>query len=250
MRNFFRHWFGPPIEALEAVNFGTLKTDMHSHVLPGIDDGAPDLETAVALCLALAELGYSKLIATPHVMSDHYRNTPETISRAAELLRRALTEHPQAPQIEFAAEYFLDLEFMEMVKRKELLAFGDGYVLFEMGFLTESPLLTKAVFEMQMAGYKPVLAHPERYTYWHSSRDKFHEMADRGALLQLNINSLTGHYSPQTAKVSEWLLNESLVTVLGTDCHHHHHVGLMQVAAKNPVLADKMNGVRWLNASL
>ncbi len=202
-----------------------LYADMHSHVLPGLDDGSPDIETSIELVKGLSDLGYKKLICTPHIMGDFYKNTPETILGAANQLKSALVEEKIDINIEIAAEYYLDEFFFEKIDRQEeLLTFGDNYILFETSFMNPSTLLENAVFLLKSSGYKPILAHPERYVYLYGKYAKLKEMKEKGLLLQININSLTGYYSKEAKKTAEKLIDDKLVSFVGTDCHHARHI--------------------------
>lgn len=232
------------------MDMGRLHTDVHSHFIPGIDDGADTLDTSLELLTGMTELGYKKVITTPHVMSDYYRNSSDTIRRGCDQLREAAREKGIALEIECAAEYYLDMEFVQLIKQKDILTFGDKYVLFELPFLNEPPNLAEVVFELQMAGYKPVLAHPERYAYWHLDFEKYQTMQDKGVILQLNINSLTGHYSPEVKKVAQKLVNEEMIQLLGSDCHHKGHIGLLQHAVRTEHLHQAVNTGKLLNPSL
>ncbi|MEZ4722015.1 MAG: CpsB/CapC family capsule biosynthesis tyrosine phosphatase [Flavobacteriales bacterium] len=215
---------------LPPADLGVLKVDVHSHFIPGIDDGADSMETSLELIGKMAEFGYKKVVTTPHVMSDYYRNTPDIIRSGCDKVREALSKAGIDIEIDCAAEYYLDAELMDKVKKRELLTFGDNYVLFELPFLNEPPNLANVVFEMQLAGYKPVLAHPERYAFWHMDFDKYETMIDKGVLLQLNINSLTGHYSPIVKKIAQQLIEKGMIELLGSDCHHAGHIELMNHA--------------------
>jgi len=242
--------FGRKEKLLSPADLGILVADMHSHFIPGIDDGAPEIEVSLELLKEMAALGYKKVVTTPHVMSDYYRNTPDIIRRRCEQLQEAAAGAGIPLRIECAAEYYLDADFRQMIKRKELLTFGNNYVLFELPFLNEPPGINEAVFEMQLAGYKPVLAHPERYSYWHLNFDKYEELEDKGVLLQLNINSLTGHYSPPVRKISEKLVDKNMISFLGSDCHHSGHIGLIKQAARLPALHRVIRSGKLLNESL
>lgn len=234
----------------DPADLGLLLVDVHSHFIPGIDDGASSMEISLELLSAMASFGYQKVITTPHVMSDYYRNTSDIIRNGCEQVREAAHHAGIDIRIECAAEYYLEADFMEKIRKKELLTFGDGYVLFELPFLNEPPNTKEAIFEMLMAGYKPVLAHPERYVYWHHAFEKYEEMCDKGVLLQLNINSLTGHYSPQVKKISERLIDLGVISFVGSDCHHVGHINLMKRAAQLPMLHRLINSGSLLNKTL
>lgn len=237
-------------KVLEPIDLSLAGTDMHSHLIPGIDDGAPNMEVSLDLIRKLIDLGYSKIITTPHVMSDYYRNSSSDILRGLDQLREALQKENIHIPVEAAAEYFLDEHFEKLIAEKDVLTFGDNYVLFELSFMTEPASLKKVLFELQMAGYKPILAHPERYPYWHKEFDNYRELVDRDVFLQLNINSLTGTYSPQVQKCGEQLIQEGLIQFLGTDCHHHGHIHLTSNARSHAALHQLIESNKLLNKTL
>jgi len=225
--------------------------DMHSHLVPGVDDGSKSTEDSLELIRGLASLGYRKLITTPHIMSDLYPNDGKALKQKADALREVLLKENINVELECSAEYFLDDHFLELLRNGKLEPFSANYILFEMSFMEKSPLLQEAIFELQNAGYIPILAHPERYTYLHRTYDAYQSLVDQGVHLQLNINSVTGHYSPQVAEISEKLLKDDLISFLGSDCHHKGHLVLSESALFNNVLAEYVNDKsKLLNASL
>lgn len=244
------HIFGKREKLLDPIDLSVLRTDVHSHFIPGIDDGARTMDDALILLRSMQAFGYKKVITTPHVMSDYYKNTPDIINRGRNALREAAQKENIALEIECAAEYYLDADFLPLIKKKELLTFGDNYVLFELPFLAEPPNVAEVVFELQLAGYKPVLAHPERYAFWHRNFEKYQELSDKGVVLQLNINSLTGHYSPEVKAVSKKLIDEGLISLLGSDCHHEGHVALMQRARQLEYTQKLINANVLINSKL
>jgi tyrosine-protein phosphatase YwqE len=218
------------------VDLSLVGVDMHSHLLFGIDDGAKDIEESMQLILHLHELGYHKFITTPHIFQDMYKNTPETILPKLELVREEIKRRQIPVTIEAAAEYYCDDHFEKLIEEKQLLTFGDNYVLFEISFAAENINMNRAIFNMRLAGYKPILAHPERYDYWHGNFSKYENMLDRDVLLQININSLTGQYGPSTQRITERLIEKGMVSFIGTDCHHMGHVQLTNTARTNPYM--------------
>jgi len=221
---------------LEPCDLSVLGTDVHSHFIPGIDDGAKTMEDSLELITAMRDLGYKKVITTPHVMSDFYRNTPEIILGGLDKVRAALKEANIDMEIEAAAEYNLDADFIPKIEAGDLLTFGDNYVLFELPFMQEPPTISTAVFEMQTNGYKPILAHAERYPFWFQDFSKITDLRERGVKIQLNINSLTGFYGPEVRSVGERMIDAGVVDLLGSDCHHKGHIGLLHDARKKPYL--------------
>jgi protein-tyrosine phosphatase len=235
---------------LPPADYSVLGTDMHSHFIPGIDDGAKTMEDSLELIKGMQELGYKKVITTPHIMSDYYRNTPEIILGGLEKVRAALKENNIDMEIEAAAEYYTDYDLEEKIEKKELLTFGDNYVLFELPFISEPAILGSVTFNMQTAGYRPILAHVERYTFWHRDFNKCIDMKDKGVLLQLNINSLTGFYGPDVKKIGERLIDEDMIDIVGSDCHHMNHIQLMKECRTQKYLHKILEKPDLLNKSL
>jgi len=112
--------------------FSWLSQDIHSHILPGIDDGSPDVATSLELLRSLNNAGIKKFICTPHIIGDMYRNTPETVNKALAILRNAISQSGMDIEISAAAEYMLDDHFMELIRKKEpLLTLTKNYILTE-----------------------------------------------------------------------------------------------------------------------
>ncbi|MDO6389344.1 capsular biosynthesis protein [Pontibacter sp. BT731] len=227
MIKFFQNLFGK--EEVQVETLGVLGVDMHSHILPGIDDGAATLEQSLELVRGMKEMGYRKLIMTPHIMSDFYRNTPEIIRMQLKVLQDAVTAEGIEMELACAAEHYLDEALLQKLEdNEELLTFGDNYLLFETSFLNEPLNLREAIFRMQSLGYKPVLAHPERYTYFYGKFDDLVKLREQGVLLQPNLNSLTGYYSPGAKMIIEKLIDAGLVDFLGSDTHSLKHIANLQ----------------------
>jgi len=230
MASFWQRLWGSPTSAAPAgrASLADLGADMHSHLLPGLDDGAETLEQSLGLLRALRELGFRKLVMTPHIMGDFYKNTPEGIRAALAQLRAAAEAADLADlALECAAEYYLD-EFLgrKLADGTEMLTFGGDkrYLLFETSYMNEPLNLYEIIFEMRAQGYRPVLAHPERYTYFYGRFDEIAKLRrDHGVLLQVNLNSLAGYYSPAARRVAEELIDGGLVDFAGTDTHHLRH---------------------------
>lgn len=218
-------------------NFSTIGTDMHSHILPGIDDGAKSLESSLLLARRFQELGFKKLIATPHIMADYFRNTPATIEKALDILREGLAQNQINLQVEAAAEYYLDETFENKIERKEVLTFGDSkFLLFELSYINAPHNLFDVIAKMQHAGYQPVLAHPERYPYYYNSIESYEQIRSTGCLLQLNTISLTGYYGKGAKQTAEELIDSNIIDFLGSDMHHVRHADALKESLSSPKL--------------
>ena len=228
---------------------------MHSHLLPGLDDGAETVEHSLDLLRALRELGFRKLIMTPHIMGDFYKNTPGSIRAALEQLRTAAAAAGLGDvELDCAAEYYLD-EFLshKLADGTEMLTFGGDkrYLLFETSYMNEPLNLFETIFELKAQGYRPVLAHPERYTYLYGRFGEIEKLRqDHGVLMQVNLNSLAGYYSPAAKKVAEQLVDGGLVDFVGTDTHHLRHTDtLLRRTLSQPHMA-KLRQLPLLNNTL
>lgn len=207
------------------VDYASIKTDMHSHLLPGIDDGSPDLETSIQLIRGLKDMGYSKLITTPHIFWDMYKNTPKIISEKLQILQEALKENQLDIEICAAAEYFLDEHTAELIRKKEpLLTISSNIVLVEFSVMHMSINMKETIFNLMMAGYQPILAHPERYTYLAKNLQVFDELKANGCLFQLNLLSLAGGYGREVHDLARHFLNNGFYSLVGTDVHHSGHI--------------------------
>lgn len=237
------------------VSLASLAVDMHSHLLPGLDDGAETLAHSLDLLRELRSLGFGKLIMTPHVMGDFYKNTPEGIRAALAMLRMAAAEAGLSDVIlECAAEYYLD-EWLgrKLVDGTELLTFGGErrYLLIETSYLNEPLNLTGTIFDLKAAGYRPVLAHPERYVYFYGRFAEIEKLRqEQGVLLQLNLNSLAGYYSPAARHVAEKLIDARLVDFVGTDTHHLRHTAALANKTLKSAYFHKLMALPLLNNTL
>jgi tyrosine-protein phosphatase YwqE len=235
----------------ERIDFSVLNTDMHSHLLPGIDDGAQDMETTLQLIRGMKELGYRKLITTPHIIWDMYRNTPEIINAKLDVVRQAVRQEGIDIELHAAAEYFLDEHVEELLKRKEpLLTISGNKVLTEFSMAFPSMNTKDILFEMQMQGYQPIIAHPERYIYLQQNKEFYTELKDIGCLFQLNLLALGGHYGRAVRDLAEYLLQSGFYDLVGTDLHHFHHLTDLQHAEMTPLLKKAIESGQISNAGL
>ncbi len=231
-------------------DIGYLQTDVHSHLIPAIDDGVQTIEESLEILREMERLGYSKVITTPHTMTGSYDNTPEIINSGLEKVRKALDSEGINVQIEAATEYFLDETFMERLENNEpLMAFGENLVLVETSFISPPPQLKEASFQLTMKGYKMVFAHPERYIYLLEDKMLLEELIDRDIIFQLNAVALTGCYSKPVKKFAERLIDMKIPRLVGTDCHNMGHIDLLKEATQTKYW-KKLLDLDLLNNSL
>jgi len=196
-----------------------VSTDLHSHLIPGIDDGVSTVEESLGLMRGMYDLGYRRLIVTPHVMGDSYRNSTDAILQGLELMREALERNGTDMRIEAAAEYYMDEELQKRLRSGDILTVGDECLLFETSYYTEPLNLEETVYEISARGYRPILAHPERYRYVNDPEEKYARLRELGTLFQVNINSLGGYYGREARRKAFWLMEKGWIDFLGSDLH-------------------------------
>ena len=233
MWSFFKHKVEAP---------ALFPTDLHSHLLPNLDDGVESFEQSLEAIRNFMDIGLRKAITTPHIISDRYRNSAETILPRLAETKQYLKDHNINFQIEAAAEYYFDEVLMETVNNKNsLLTFGTKYLLFETNTYSDPMMLNDFIFQLKVNGYQPVMAHPERYQYLQNNLARVEDLIDRGVLMQVNSLSLSGHYSRSIQKVANQLVNLKLVHFLGSDCHTPHQARLLKECVKSKHFQKALN---------
>ncbi len=227
------------------------QVDLHSHLLPGIDDGVKTTEESLELIKAFQNAGFKKLITTPHIMQDYYPNNPEIIQSKLIELKKVLKDQNINIELETAAEYYLDDIFLRSIKSGDkLLTFGKNYLLFETTFQDKPLFLEEAIFEMQSKGYFPILAHPERYNYLIKDWKLTQHLKNSGVLFQLNTISLGGFYSSESKKFGEKLIDNKMIDFVGSDCHGMRHFDAMMTTMKKSRYWNKVMALSIKNNSL
>ena len=191
-------------------------SDRHSHILPGVDDGIKTLEESLKVLAYQESLGISHVWCTPHIMEDCANTTAQLKEKFEELCK----SYKGPIQLHLAAEYMLDTVFEDRLQNRDLLTMEDDTLLVEVSVMAEPYDLSGMLREIMKAGYRPLLAHPERYRYLkENDYDKLHEL---GVMFQLNIASVTGYYGPSAQKKAGYILKKGWYAASGTDCHRYH----------------------------
>lgn len=233
------------------TDFSGIGVDMHSHLLPGIDDGSPDPATSIKLIRGMMELGYRRFITTPHIMWDMYKNNPVIINEKLALLRAAIAAEGIEVEIHAAAEYFLDDHVAGLLRNNEpLLTVSGNMVLCEFSLAYPPNSLKEILFDMQMQGYQPIIAHPERYLYLEANKDFYEELRDIGCLFQLNILSVAGYYGKSAGELAAFLLKKDYYDYVGTDLHGFRHLEALENPAIAPIVDKLLQRGRIRNTSL
>jgi tyrosine-protein phosphatase YwqE len=203
-------------KALPFVN--PVKIDLHSHLLPGIDDGVDTIEESIKIIKKFKSLGYTKLITTPHIISDSYPNTKEIIQSKLQEVQQAIKNENIDIEIEAGAEHYIDMSFLKDLEEDKVVPFANKYILFETSYVSKPIIFEQAIFDIQAKGYIPVLAHPERYRYMHENIEHYKKLKNIGVLFQMNIKSLRDISNP-LYKVSLQLMKSGLIDFIGSDVH-------------------------------
>ncbi|MGM8362779.1 tyrosine-protein phosphatase [Flavobacterium sp. ARAG 55.4] len=198
--------------------------DIHSHLLPGIDDGAKTFEDSLRLIRALESFGIRQFVTTPHIIQHIWENTREQILATKNSTVAELQNNNFSFPFQAAAEYLMDDQFVRLFQSQDLLTLKDNYVLVEMSYINAPIQLYSILFDLQVAGYIPVLAHPERYLFYHKNFDEYTKLKKAGCLFQLNLLAVTGYYGEGITKIAEQLLQKGMYDFVGTDVHHDNHI--------------------------
>lgn len=224
--------------------------DIHSHLVPGIDDGSPDAASSVAFIKVLRDLGLEKFICTPHIFMEVYPNSRETIEPALARLKTSLREQQVGVAVSAAAEYMMDPDFAQLVKNTDLLCLKDKYVLVEMSYQVETRNVEQYIFDLSIKGYLPVLAHPERYIYYHNNYQQYRKFKERGCMLQLNLLSLSGYYGKKVRQVALSLLKDKLFDLAGTDLHSQRHADALDSFVRSGAAGKLLKDYNFRNKEI
>ena len=201
------------------------ETDVHCHVLPGVDDGSPDVETSCRLIEQMNQWGIRNIIATPHITADTFENTPDTLDPALESLTAALVEKNIPVSVIRSSENRIDDFFVDQLKAGNIRPLPGNHLLLENPWLQEAWQLDNLLFNLKVQGFKTIIAHPERYPYYsQTNRDRYKQLHSNGNLFQVNLLSLAGHYGKLEKTTAEYLVESGMADFIGTDLHHEYHV--------------------------
>nr|WP_288834198.1 CpsB/CapC family capsule biosynthesis tyrosine phosphatase [uncultured Flavobacterium sp.] len=206
--------------------------DIHSHLLPGIDDGAKTFEDSLRLTQALKSFGISQFITTPHIIQHVWENTHEQIIANKNSTVEKLHKNNIRIPFQAAAEYLMDDQFVRLFQSNDLLTLKDNHVLVEMSYINAPIQLYSILFDLRVAGYTPVLAHPERYLFYHKNFNEYEKLKKSGCLFQLNLLAVVGYYGENITKIAESLLQKGMYDFVGSDVHHDNHIAAFEQKIK------------------
>jgi len=227
-----------------------LRVDLHSHLIPGIDDGSHNMDESLSLLKGMETLGYQKLITTPHIMLDAYRNTPKIIKNGLEELRTAARKEGMAIKIDAAAEYYMDDGFIHLIEEGDLMTVNEKYLLFETSYVSKPLRTEEMIFEITSAGYTPIMAHPERYRYIKDPMKEYGRFKELGVLFQVNLNSFGGYYGKSAKILADFLSKNGMIDFLGSDVHHQKHISSLETVLLSDVYRKIFETNEILNHTL
>lgn len=202
--------------------------DIHSHCLPAIDDGAQHIGDSFELLLGMQNLGFNQVIATPHTFPGVWNNTKESIEGAYKIITKEQPELTQSLSLGYASEYLLSDEVMEQSRAQNLLCIKERHVLVEMSYLNPPLALYDMLFQLKQDGYLPIMAHPERYSFFHDDFKQYEKLKAAGCMFQLNLLSTVGYYGTSVTTSAEKLLARGMIDFVGSDIHHQRHISSFQ----------------------
>lgn len=233
MLSFFKS--KPKLQDLIPDNY----IDIHSHLLPGIDDGAVTIEDTSRLTRALQGFGINQIITTPHVIQHIWDNSALQIKDKEQTTKVALENNQILIPFRAAAEYMLEDNFVNLFQSEKLLTLKDNFVLIEMSYINPPIQLYSILFDLQVAGYIPVLAHPERYLFYHNNFEEYNKLKTAGCYFQLNLISTVGYYGESITHIADKLLQKGFYDFVGSDVHHDKHIAAfeqnVQIKQLNPL---------------
>jgi tyrosine-protein phosphatase YwqE len=234
----------------EKIKTIRMEVDIHSHLIPNIDDGSKSMEESLELLRRMEALGYKKVITTPHIMLDTYKNTPKCIKEGlASLQEHAKSEGIQL-EIEAAAEYYLDEGFYKHLEAGDVMSVQGKYLLFETSYTSKPLQLEEMIFEIGAAGYTPLMAHPERYRYVKDPAKEYGRLKELGVMFQINLNSFGGYYGKQAKELANWLNSEKMIDFLGSDVHHGNQIEMLETVFRTSTYNSIFRNNTILNAEL
>ena len=212
--------------------------DRHTHILFGVDDGVKTLDDALAVLAVEEAAGISDVWCTPHVMED-MPNTTKVLKERFLLLKAA---YKGRIRLHLAAEYMIDTLLEERLQNGDLLTMEDDILLVETSIVAGPIVLHGILADMMRAGYRPLLAHPERYRYLKD--EDYEKLHEAGVRFQLNLPSLLGYYGETVRTRAEWILKQGWYNAFGSDCHRIRAIAdLIDRKALDVTLVEKLKEI-------
>jgi len=228
-------------------DFTAIGADMHSHLIPGVDDGAKDVADSIQLITGLQQLGFNKLYTTPHTLQDIHPNTRDSLQKGYDLLNGNI---PTGVELMLSSEYYLDDQFQEQLGGGTVMPLPGNRLLIEFSQISRPHDLEEVIFDLGIRGYHVVLAHPERYLFFHKNFTYYTRLKDLGVELQVNALSLTDHYGKNIRSIADKLIEKDLIDFIGTDIHHVRHLETLKLVPATKSFAKLVDSGNLKNQEL
>lgn len=228
-------------------DFSAVTVDMHSHLIPGVDDGAQDVTDSLALINGLKDLGFTTLFTTPHTLKDFHPNTKESLQQGHALLEGKL---PEGMSLTLSSEYYLDEDFQAQLNLNAVLPLPGNRLLIEFSQIVKPLDLEDVIFDLGIRGYQPVLAHPERYLFFHKEFNHYNRLKEMGVEFQVNAMSLTQHYGKNVNAIAQKLIEKDMIDFIGTDIHYTRHLEVLKQVPATKHFARLLDSGLLKNQSL
>ncbi|UII78009.1 histidinol phosphatase [Flagellimonas sp. HMM57] len=216
--------------------------DIHNHILPGIDDGAKTIDESVDLIKGFSEFGIKNFVFTPHIMNNYYPNTPTTIKNSFAKLQKELNiQNIDNIYLDYSAEHMIDDNFEAILNGDKVMPLKKSYLLIEMSYLQPSLNFDQAISKIASRRYFPILAHPERYLFFHQKYKKYASLKSQGILFQLNLLSLcSDFYGKEVSKIASKLLDDNLIDYVASDVHNMKQLNTIKDATISSKTLDQI----------
>jgi len=194
--------------------------DIHSHVLPGIDDGSRSIEESLRMIREAAKSGFTGIVCTSHYYSDAYSCDKSQRQILINELKKELRKQKIDVEIYNGAEVYISMDLDTLIEKDIIPTLNNSkYILFELPMNTKVIYMDEAINKMQKAGLILILAHPERYSYMQKNFSAYEELIKKGIMFQVNLGSIVGRHGNMAKKIAKKLLKNNMVSVLSTDAH-------------------------------
>ena len=196
-------------------------TDIHSHILFNIDDGSKSIEESIELLKKLKEIGFNNVILTPHyIEGSEYSNNNQVKNKRLKELKKELSNQKIDINVYLGNEIFINNNIYELIKNGEIKTINNTrYILVELPFHNQIMNLEDIIYELKIKGLIPIIAHPERYTYFQKNYKEIDKLKEEGFLFQGNYSSILGYYGKDAQKLFKYMLKKQYIDYLGTDIH-------------------------------
>lgn len=224
-------------------------TDIHSHILFNVDDGSYSIEESIELLKSLKKIGFNNVILTPHyIEGSEYQSKNEEKLQKLNILKEEIAKNKLDINIYLGNEIFINNNIIKNLELGNTYSLNNSkYLLVELPFHNQILNLEDIIYEIKYQGYIPIIAHPERYTYFQENPNLIDELKEENILFQSNYGSVLGYHGKSAEKLMKYLLKKHYVDYLGTDIHHMDRPFIIDNFPKIEKKINKLAGKEYYN---